>query len=356
MISNSTDELLMTYQAELIDFVTAKCEAEDISINLSVEQKSTVRESWNFQLLYLAEALRLDCSEIFNIHLLWDQWSNAQNTSAISMVKKLNFLDDACRQHFPADNYAEVNKIIQAAVKYASVIQPKPLGFLNADNPLLSYAEEYLSLLLHTKKKEALDLITGLRNNGISITDIYEHIFKATQHEVGYLWLTKQIGVGQEHFCTAATQVIMTSLYPDIFSSQKIGLKMIACSAAGDIHEMGIRMIADLFEMGGWDTYYLGGNMPDDEIIKTIKQHKPDLLAISVTMPFHISKVQKLIAKIRSDPATRQLLILAGGEPFRLLTDMWKKIGADGFAENGMNAITLANNLIIAKKISHEAA
>ncbi len=74
-------------------------------------------------------------------------------------------------------------------------------------------------------------------------------------------------------------------------------------------------------------------------------------------MPFHISKVQKLIEKIRSDPETAGLLILVGGESFQaVVTDMWKKIGADGFAENGVNAITLANNLIIAKKISHEAA
>ncbi len=357
MFSSAADELLLHYQDELLAYVSEKCESEHTGTDLNKVQKSRSQESWTYKLLYLAEALHMKSPEIFHLYLLWDQaWTAGEKSDTVGMVKKLQFLDDACRKHLPADKHAEVNKMIASGIEYASVKQTHVTDFLTAENPLLSFAKDYLSLLLDHKKAEAFDLITGLRQKGITIEDIYEYIFKATQRQVGYLWQTNQIEVGQEHYCTAATQVIMSSFYPDIFTSGKKTFKMVACAAGGDIHEMGIRMIADVFEMDGWDTHYLGGNLPDYEIIKHLKINNPDLFAVSVTMPYHLSKVQKLIASMRKDPALSELPVLVGGEPFRLLEGMWKRVGADGFAENGMIAVELANNLIKSKKVRDEAA
>ncbi|MDZ7776615.1 MAG: hypothetical protein U5L09_13885 [Bacteroidales bacterium] len=54
----------------------------------------------------------------------------------------------------------------------------------------------------------------------------------------------------------------MSQLYPYIFNSQRVGKSMVAATVGGELHEMGIRMVADFFEMEGWDTWYLGANAP----------------------------------------------------------------------------------------------
>src|SRR5690606_1855997 len=116
----------------------------------------------------------------------------------------------------------------------------------------------------------------------------YQHIFQPSQYEVGRLWQCNKITVAHEHYCTAATQLIMSGLYSYIFSADRIGKTLVACSISGELHELGIRMVTDFFEMDGWDTYYLGASMPDRQLIEALIEHNADVLAISVTLPTHV--------------------------------------------------------------------
>ena len=50
----------------------------------------------------------------------------------------------------------------------------------------------------------------------------------------------------------------------------------------------GDRMVADFFEMDGWDTYFLGANTPAESVLRTADERRADVLAVSCTMTFHI--------------------------------------------------------------------
>ncbi len=90
----------------------------------------------------------------------------------------------------------------------------------------------------------------------------------------------------------------------------------------------------------------MGANMPEANIISALSEHKPQLLAISVTMPFHITKVQSLIQKIRNSNSLDTVKIMVGGYPFELVQDLWLKVGADAFATDAKEAVKTANNMI----------
>jgi methanogenic corrinoid protein MtbC1 len=95
----------------------------------------------------------------------------------------------------------------------------------------------------------------------------------------------------------------MAQLYPYIFTTEKTGQTMVATCIGGELHELGIRMVADFLEMEGWDTYYLGANTPARAIVQTVQQRRADVLAISGTMPFHVSQIAALVAQIRAEEA-----------------------------------------------------
>jgi hypothetical protein len=79
-------------------------------------------------------------------------------------------------------------------------------------------AERYLELVRAGRRGEASDLILEAVRGGVHVKEIYLHVFQPAQWEVGRLWQTGQLSVAQEHFCTAATQWIMSQLYPWVFS------------------------------------------------------------------------------------------------------------------------------------------
>lgn len=212
-------------------------------------------------------------------------------------------------------------------------------------DPLFELSQRYMSELLDGKRHAASRLILKSVESGVSIRDIYLHVFQRTQHEIGRLWQTNRLSVAQEHYCTAATQLIMSQLYPYIFSSEKNGRTLVATCVAGDLHEIGVRMVTDFFEMEGWDTFYLGANTPKADLLRMLAERRVDVLAVSATMTFHVRMVADLIAAVRSSLGD-SVKVLVGGYPFNVDAELWRRIGADGSASDAGEAIVLAGQLV----------
>jgi len=144
---------------------------------------------------------------------------------------------------------------------------------------------------------------------------LYENLFRDSLYEVGWLWETNQISVAVEHLATSVTEKMMTLVYPTIFSAEKIGKKAIITCTPHEFHQIGARMVADIFEMSGWDGYYLGANTPENDLFEMIKDKKPDVLGVSVSIYFNIRTMMELVEQVRVHYP--DLHILLGGQAFQ---------------------------------------
>jgi methanogenic corrinoid protein MtbC1 len=215
----------------------------------------------------------------------------------------------------------------------------------NDSAPHAGLARQYLRLLLGGERHAAGRLILDAVDSGVPVKDVYLHVFQASQREIGRLWQTNRLSVAQEHYCTAATQLIMAQLYPRIFRTEKNGRRLVATSIAGELHEIGGRIIADFFEMEGWDTYYLGADSPTPAVVQALAERKAHVLAVSATMTFHIRAVEELVAAIRASEGLRAVKIMVGGYPFNVEPELWRRVGADAYAADASEAVAAAGRL-----------
>lgn len=213
-------------------------------------------------------------------------------------------------------------------------------------NPLADLAQDYLDALLRAERRQASQLVLEAVEQGVGVKDIYLHVFQPSQREIGRLWQVNRVTVAQEHYCTAATQLVMSQLYSHIFGVERVHRRMVATCVGGELHELGVRMVSDFFEMEGWDTYYLGANTPTKSVLKTIESREADILGISATITFHISAVMELVEAVRQSEAGRSVKILVGGRPFNVAPDMWRTVGADAFAHDAQQAVEVAGRLV----------
>lgn len=299
-----------------------------------------------FHLEFLIEALKIDHREMYGNYILWAAaMLEHRNIPKSDLENNLQYLLQALQDELGADFPEQIKNFIEHARERLAQKAIKTPASITEENPLKDEARRYLEYLLDGEREKARASIDELVQKGTDVKDIYQYIFQPTQYEIGHLWQCNKITVAHEHYCTAATQLIMSGLYPYIFSTERIGKTLVACSISGELHELGIRMVTDFFELAGWDTYYLGANMPDRQLQEAAADHSADLLAISVTLPTHISTAAALIKQIRSNPALADLTILVGGYPFLQHPDLWQKVNADGFAENAAQAIVVAEQL-----------
>lgn len=206
-------------------------------------------------------------------------------------------------------------------------------------------AKEYLNAVLSLDSHKASALILSSFKKGVTIKDIYLHVLQPVQYEVGRLWHVHTISVAQEHFASAVTQLVMSQLYPHICCAEKGDRKLVATCVSGELHEIGIRMVADFFEMEGWNTFFLGANMPANDIVETLLTRKVDVLAISASMPSNVVKTEALVSKVRSSEA-RDTKILVGGYAFNSAPSLCGRVGADYYADSAQSALTIADQFM----------
>jgi methanogenic corrinoid protein MtbC1 len=148
-----------------------------------------------------------------------------------------------------------------------------------------------------------------------SIQDLYENIFKASLYEIGKLWEYNRISVATEHLASAIVEVILNEFYSEIATEKKKQKSVILSCIENEQHQIGIKMISDVFEMQGWSTYFLGANTPARELVDYTKLIKPDLVAISMSLYFHMPNLVSTLRRMREELS--QTPILVGGQAFR---------------------------------------
>lgn len=213
-------------------------------------------------------------------------------------------------------------------------------------NPYADHMEAYLEALMLSDRPRAKRIIDSLVADDVPIDDIYIYIFQEAMRKVGMLWHNGLIPVGREHYCTVVTQYLMSTLYPSIFAVRDRPKRLMSATVGSELHEMGIRMVSDLFELHGWDTNYLGANLPAADLVVMALEFQPQVIALSVTMPHHIGILKQTIATIRAEPKLNDVKILVGGFAFHNNARLAEAIGADGYAADARKGVEIAEQLI----------
>lgn len=172
----------------------------------------------------------------------------------------------------------------------------------------------YLNSLLDGNRNECKKIIDQLREDDISIMDLYENVLRKSLYEVGELWEYNKISVATEHMATSITEAIMNELFAEIIGHNRLNKTAVIACVEKEDHQVGGKMVADIFEKNGWDTYYLGANTPTHEIIQFCKQTKPDVICLSLSVYLNVFFLLKEIKAIRE---VLDIPIFIGGQALR---------------------------------------
>lgn len=299
-------------------------------------------EDAEFHLQYLSHAIRLATPALFTSYVQWArQMLEARRIAWHDLQRNLEILREELERELGAEDAALVREYIGEALN----AQPLGTESLLAATPHEPLARTYLTALLRTQRRVAGEIINAAVRDGLSIRDLYLDVFQPVQREVGRLWQNNEISVAQEHYCTASTQWLMAQFYPQILATPRVGRTVIVACVGNELHEIGTRMVADFFEMAGWDSIYLGANTPTQALIELVCRERPDLIALGVTMTYHLGTAATLVENLRSDSRCSDVRIIAGGYVFRHHHDLWRSLGVDGFAADAAEAVAVGNEL-----------
>jgi len=212
-------------------------------------------------------------------------------------------------------------------------------------------ARAYLAHALAGRQDAAIAVVLDAAREGTDLAAILTEVLEPAQSEIGRLWEDGAISVPQEHYCTAVTQLAMSSLYPLLFERTARSAvrgrraRLVAAQAGGSLHEVGLRMVTDLLEHQGWDTTYLGAVTGPGPVVDALVHGAAEILALSASMAAQVSAAAVVIEAVRADARTAHVKVVVGGRPFLVAPELAAMIGADGVARDAREAVLLCTRL-----------
>lgn len=302
------------------------------------------------RLLYLATALSTSRPELFVESVTWARiaWQKREVPEG-DLLLCLLALRDVLEEKLPAPAARRATEFIQRAQDEFSCEAQEPSSFIDVESPLGRLAAEYLLEILQGNQKQAVAVVTNAARSGFAIPELYTEVLAPAMREVGRLWMVGDVHIGEEHFATSTTEMAITVLQAESPDVPSVPYSVVGASVEDNHHSLGIHMVTDLFRMSGWRAVFLGSSMPHRDLARSALDFGADLLALSVTLSPQIQRAAELIRVIRSHDELANLPILLGGQAFASAPDLWKDLGANGFAHDLQSALDVGTRLVTQK-------
>lgn len=245
---------------------------------------------------------------------------------------------------------------VEAAHRQLESMPDAVTSFLGTSNEEHLVARRCLEALLRLDAAAARETLEAALAAGLPLERIYSGVLPLLMREIGRLWQMNEIGVALEHYCSAAMQSILSGFYGRVFGAARhSGRSLLVTCVEGEQHEIGARTLADVFELNGWRTNFLGANLPARELVILIgkSNYRPDLIALSATMPAHLTRLTSTIAAIRDGS---NLPIMVGGYLFQQSPGLVTRMAVDGYAGDAQAALAIADGLLAHRGHPHELA
>lgn len=180
---------------------------------------------------------------------------------------------------------------------------------------LESASNRFTTYLLAGDRYGCRSVVEELLAHNTPVLSLYQDIYQTALYHVGELWEQNRISVAREHICTSIVESLLSLTFPLICNANPIGKRVVVACTVNELHQLGARMVADILEMHGWDTHFLGANTPVISLLHLLKELHPQLLCLSLSTQMNFSSLLDTIRQVRGPfPA---LPIAVGGQAFR---------------------------------------
>jgi len=125
--------------------------------------------------------------------------------------------------------------------------------------------------------------------------------------------------------------------------AKKLG-KVIIATVEGDIHDIGKNLVVFMLEIGGFEVYDLGIDVPVQTIVDKVKETNAPVVGLSGFLTLAYDSMKKTIESLEAAGLRDKVKVMIGGG--QIDEHVKEYTGADAFGLDAMDAVKLAKQWI----------
>jgi 5-methyltetrahydrofolate--homocysteine methyltransferase len=200
--------------------------------------------------------------------------------------------------------------------------------------------------VIEGKPKRVAELVQANLAQGADPMALFD-ILTAAIREVGDQFgrgelFLPDLMLGAEAMQTGA-QLLEAEMGPNQIRHEVKG-KILLGTVHGDLHDIGKSLVGLMLKSTGYEVIDLGVNVPNASFVSKILELKPNVVGLSTLLTTTLSSAKELIEALTEAGIRDQCAVIVGGAA---TTQSWaSQIGADGWAENAADAVSLVDRLL----------
>lgn len=304
------------------------------------------RQHLTQRVLELAAAVGTGEPQVFIARVGWAARSfRARGQDVASLRASLESLRDVLAERLPeAAREAPLDCLARALVALDAPPPAEETG-LDPTRPTDRLALDYIGKVLAGDVAAAVQTVVSATRAGLDVRSAYIDVLLPAEREIGRLWHLGEVSVAEEHLVTSTTQRAMAVLASSSPAAAPNGRTAIVAAISSNAHDIGLRAVADLYQLAGWRALFLGADVPAEDVPAMVNWFQADLLLLGVTMATQLPRVTRLLEAVR-ERSGRPVKVIVGGAAFDEAPDVWRQCGADAYAARVDDVVALGERLV----------
>ncbi len=150
---------------------------------------------------------------------------------------------------------------------------------------------------------------------------------------IGERWATGEIDVYDEHLASATMRRLLARLSPSMNRRGHKRGRLLIAMAAGELHDLGAEMVAELLRAAHYEVLSLGADTPHASLVRAVERI-PNLDAVILGATIDAGSAADAISALRA--AGIEIPVLVGGGAFASVD--FDSVGADGLMSGSATA------------------
>jgi corrinoid protein of di/trimethylamine methyltransferase len=194
--------------------------------------------------------------------------------------------------------------------------------------------------ILNGSKDSALEWAEKGLQSGIKPLELISNGLTVGLDEVGDKFECGEYYLPDMMLAAEAMSAVLDMLAPQLEQERDAGeqaVKVVIGTVKGDLHSIGKDIVIMMLKAAGMEIIDLGVDVPSANFVRSVADHKAEVLGISALMTTTIQEQKKIIDLLTEQGLREKVKVIVGGAP---LSEEWAlKIGADAYAADAIAGV-----------------
>jgi len=201
--------------------------------------------------------------------------------------------------------------------------------------------------IIEGNKDEAEALAKEALEKKMDLIEVIEKGYVPGIQKVGDLWERGEYFLPELITSAECMKSAMNILQPEMektqIQTQSKG-KVVIGTVEGDIHDIGKNLVSSMLSANGFEVHDLGADVKLERFIEKAEEVDANFICLSALLTTTMLGQKRVVEIMKEKNLSDRIKILVGGAP---VNQKWAdNIGADGYGENAMVAVKVAQKII----------